>query len=549
MVEVIWPMSMVNCRVDSGHGKGVLPLRTYIEETLRRSRTSYSTLQVALYYLVLIKDHVPRRADPADTQDNRVLICGRRMFLAALILASKYLQDRNYSAKAWSKMSGLKVTEINANERIFLAKINWKLHVAKPVFDLWTEIVLKYTPSSRPPSPSADGIPIVPWKALIPRLTPELDNIPLATRAIQDSSPVKLMSSPGLVIPPTTPTPMDNFMQVDTVSEDTTPTPATIAAPRNIESKPILLPPTPGLVRMSLLPTPQMTPSSVAASTPAASACNSRRPSICSAMSYAQRYGINKCSNEEYPFPMDRFYAGSRRPSVISLTSARSSPESMITDMSRSSRASSISSVTTMSTTSACPAPRRSNLARMATTRNVRVPLSMMTDAAMEGTAACPITIHEESDGASHSPPDFAVNEKKLHAPHRHSKHAPQNVVHQTSEKSRKRHRQSRGGRKSDLYDEVRYQLEEEQDVDAMVIDLASDEDMTSPSPAPSHASSMLRRTETAFHVKEPQPPAALTRSSSGRIPLSRLDGSKRACYSSSTFETYPVTSVYMEIA
>ena len=158
MVEVIWPLSMVpSSSAEGTTGRCVLPLRTYIEETLRRSRTSYSTLQVALYYLILIKPFVPKRdftmEQSGDCPANRALMCGRRMFLSALILASKYLQDRNYSAKAWSKMSGLPVKEINANERTFLAKIGWKLHVAKPLFDRWTDVVIKYQTMPPPASP------------------------------------------------------------------------------------------------------------------------------------------------------------------------------------------------------------------------------------------------------------------------------------------------------------------------------------------------------------------------------------------------------------
>lgn len=110
IVEAIWPLSSAPCRPEPGT-RTVLPLRTFIQETLRRSRTSYSTLQVALYYLILIKPHVPKRGFVAEQYEDRyadrALQCGRRMFLAALILASKYLQDRNYSARAWSKISGL----------------------------------------------------------------------------------------------------------------------------------------------------------------------------------------------------------------------------------------------------------------------------------------------------------------------------------------------------------------------------------------------------------------------------------------------------------
>ena len=165
--------------------KAVLPLRTFIQETLRRSRTSYSTLQVALYYLVLIKPHVPKHdftmEQPDDVHANRVLQCGRRMFLAALILASKYLQDRNYSARAWSKISGLATQEINQNEVAFLLAVDWKLHITEAVFQRWTEIVLKYTPS-QPPAPGtgcsqAYEREVQDWKNVILLLNPELDNI------------------------------------------------------------------------------------------------------------------------------------------------------------------------------------------------------------------------------------------------------------------------------------------------------------------------------------------------------------------------------------
>ncbi|EZF32937.1 hypothetical protein H101_03475, partial [Trichophyton interdigitale H6] len=131
IVEIIWPLSVAAAprSVESTLGcKGVLPLRTFIQETLRRSRTSYSTLQVALYYLILIKPHVPSidftmEQPKLQQSQSRAMQCGRRMFLSALILASKYLQDRNYSARAWSKISGLNTAEINQNELMFLQAV------------------------------------------------------------------------------------------------------------------------------------------------------------------------------------------------------------------------------------------------------------------------------------------------------------------------------------------------------------------------------------------------------------------------------------------
>ncbi|RVX69344.1 hypothetical protein B0A52_06939 [Exophiala mesophila] len=157
LITAIWPLSacppmMTACF----NGAGVLPLQVFIQETLKRSRTSYSTLQVALYYLVLLRARLPAKDfcheqgnGSPDRKQCRAMQCGRRMFLSALMLASKYLQDRNYSARAWSKISGLRSTEINENEREYLSLIDYSLHVPKDVFDNWNKIVIALSKLSK----------------------------------------------------------------------------------------------------------------------------------------------------------------------------------------------------------------------------------------------------------------------------------------------------------------------------------------------------------------------------------------------------------------
>lgn len=348
----------------------MLPLRTFIQETLRRSRTSYSTLQVALYYLILIKSHVPKHdftmEQPDDVASLRALQCGRRMFLAALILASKYLQDRNYSARAWSKISGLKVCEINTNEMAFLAAVNWKLHITDPVWDRWQEIVLRHTPSNPPPSPGA-CIPNT-WRAIIPRLTPELDIVDVAPKTPVTPARPELRSQ----LSQYSRSPLSDGAG----SQESTPTPTHYKVPRFLEPKPDLLPPTPSLARLGPLPTPALTPQSIASSTPAASVYGfgSRRPSMCTAMAQAQSSSLARTCVDQYNPSirngLEAYHFPSRRPSLApSTTSSASSPESMITDNSRSSRASSISSVS-----SAGWAPNQAKLARLATCRSARLP-------------------------------------------------------------------------------------------------------------------------------------------------------------------------------
>lgn len=307
MVEVVWPLSAAppTCRPSSS---GVLSLRRYIEETLRRSRTSYSTLQVALYYIVLIMPYVPKsdftKEQLTDCPSVRALQCGRRMFLAALILASKYLQDRNYSAKAWSKMSGLKVAEINLNERTFLAAVSWKLHIPDQIFKRWTEVVLRYTPSNFP-APCIMGSTQVAderrsWKTVIPLLTPELDSVPMPDAPLRPA--------------------MQPIFEKTPYSD----------LPSFLEPQPEVMPHTPAFApAVAYLPTPRSTPSPSNVITPAVSVASleSLDAALCN--------------------------ADSRRPSLTSTrSSSGSSPASMVSDSTRSSRSSSISSISTSITVS-----------------------------------------------------------------------------------------------------------------------------------------------------------------------------------------------------
>ncbi|KAF2499173.1 hypothetical protein BU16DRAFT_261860 [Lophium mytilinum] len=379
MVECIWPLSVPSSRCEAASGRGVLPLRTFIQETLRRSRTSYSTLQVALYYLILIKSHVPKHdftmQQPEDTQSCRALQCGRRMFLAALILASKYLQDRNYSARAWAKISGLKVCEINTNEMAFLTAVNWKLHITDPTWERWQKVVLDNTPTQHPPPPGAGALSVSSnmsyWRAIIPNLTPELDviELPSEVQVLKPKHQQEFHVRPALRTPTWT---------EGCSSQETTPTPSHYKLPRFLEPKPDMLPPTPTLPRMGPLPTPNLTPQSIASSTPAASAMafGSRRPSMCAAMAQAQSASLARTCMDQWSVRtgLEAYQFSGRRPSLApSNASSSSSPESMVMDTSRSSRASSISSVS-----SAGWAPVQAKLARLATCRSARLPYPAM---------------------------------------------------------------------------------------------------------------------------------------------------------------------------
>lgn len=125
----------------------VVPLRMFIQEVLKRSRTTYSTLQTALFYLfrarpALLAQLYGTGADRKQEQwQDAYINCGRRMFLASLVVASKFVQDKTYRNSAWAKIAGLPVAEINAAERIFLELIDYRLYIAQSTFEQWHHLL------------------------------------------------------------------------------------------------------------------------------------------------------------------------------------------------------------------------------------------------------------------------------------------------------------------------------------------------------------------------------------------------------------------------
>ncbi|KAK5652162.1 hypothetical protein OQA88_10804 [Cercophora sp. LCS_1] len=104
----VWPLATVKIQASK-----TLPLRDFIYATLRRARISVSVVQVALYYIAVLKintlDRIEVEEELSDLYilhvDLQIVQDPRRVFLAALVVALKYLQDRNYSMRAWSKIS------------------------------------------------------------------------------------------------------------------------------------------------------------------------------------------------------------------------------------------------------------------------------------------------------------------------------------------------------------------------------------------------------------------------------------------------------------
>lgn len=142
---------------------GGIPLDLFIRESLRRSRTSCSTLQAALLFckraggevvrrravregITLTEEQLAKLPGATNTYfslqsqppNNDSILCSRRIFLASIMVSSKFLQDRTFSNRAWSKISGLNVRELSIVERRLLTALDFDLNVREQDWSLWT---------------------------------------------------------------------------------------------------------------------------------------------------------------------------------------------------------------------------------------------------------------------------------------------------------------------------------------------------------------------------------------------------------------------------
>lgn len=148
LIAYIWPASERPLQVhNSTMGTTVIDLRYFVEQILRRSYASHSTLQLALYYCCKLhwSGELPQRSlknqSRSHSKRDLPLLCGRRMFLASLMLAFKFLQDRNYSSRAWSTISGLSITDINQNEFRLLEALQYRTFVSAETYNKWQKVV------------------------------------------------------------------------------------------------------------------------------------------------------------------------------------------------------------------------------------------------------------------------------------------------------------------------------------------------------------------------------------------------------------------------
>jgi len=128
----------------------LIPIARFVEEVLARSRTTGAVLEVALTYLDNLRPRLPhpqrQDLDSPNVRDVGIslsencddrsiilaclpspLLCPRRMFLAALILAWKFVEDVFIPNREWATLAGLPVWEVARCERALGNALEWQL--------------------------------------------------------------------------------------------------------------------------------------------------------------------------------------------------------------------------------------------------------------------------------------------------------------------------------------------------------------------------------------------------------------------------------------
>ena len=184
-------------------------------------------------------------------------------------------------------MSGLRVEEVNGNERTFLEKVQWKLHISDSIFKRWSQVVLRYTPDRSPPSVGACAH-LTTWKSIVPLLTPELEGVD-GLLSPKSNYGVHIPTMPAPVWPGMSVSPPQPTLEALEIHAQKTPRPLDVLPrqPREPSKTDGQAPPTPGLARLGPLPTPLLPPSSVASNTPAVTVHGPHHPAMCSALAVA----------------------------------------------------------------------------------------------------------------------------------------------------------------------------------------------------------------------------------------------------------------------
>ncbi|ORX91723.1 hypothetical protein K493DRAFT_198971, partial [Basidiobolus meristosporus CBS 931.73] len=101
----------------------------FCHNIVSKSSISTATVYLALKYVQRIKEHAAVLEKEQDFEFN--------LFLAAVVLAHKSLEDCTYANRTWCQLSGLSLNILNQWEKRLLSMIKYNTHVSAEEFFQW----------------------------------------------------------------------------------------------------------------------------------------------------------------------------------------------------------------------------------------------------------------------------------------------------------------------------------------------------------------------------------------------------------------------------
>ncbi|KAJ1656371.1 hypothetical protein GGF38_004590, partial [Coemansia sp. RSA 25] len=105
------------------------PFQAFCYELLRSTQIAVPIVMLTLLYVNKFKQRFPGLHGGHGSE--------YRMFVVALMLASKYLEDNTFTTQTWSEVSHLPAKELTIMQREFLVALEHRLHVPDHEYNAW----------------------------------------------------------------------------------------------------------------------------------------------------------------------------------------------------------------------------------------------------------------------------------------------------------------------------------------------------------------------------------------------------------------------------
>ncbi|KAJ2792983.1 hypothetical protein H4R20_006688 [Coemansia guatemalensis] len=109
--------------------EGLQPFQKFCTELLRSTQIAVPIVMLALLYVQQFKQRFPGLYGGNGSE--------YRVFVVALMLASKILEDNTFTMQTWSEVSHLPVEELIIMQREFLTALDHRLHVTGAEYNAW----------------------------------------------------------------------------------------------------------------------------------------------------------------------------------------------------------------------------------------------------------------------------------------------------------------------------------------------------------------------------------------------------------------------------